>query len=83
MEQENPHLKKYSHQILIYKRGLNLLVKHRLKRIGIPLLLSLVTVIPAMTCVSVFALIANGTKDGGIIEEARKGDIDSLKKYLT
>lgn len=64
------------------KRGLNLLVKHRLKRIGIPLLLSLVTVIPAMTCVSVFALIANGTKDGGIIEEARKGDIDSLKKRL-
>ena len=67
------------------KRGLSLLVKHRLNRIGIPLLLSLVTVIPAMTCVSVFAGIANGintTNDGGIIEEARKGDIDSLKKRL-
>lgn len=71
------------------KRGLNALIKHRAKRILLPCLLGLVTIIPAMAWVSVQAsqlpTAVGGTaqKSSPILVDAiRKNDLDAIRLAL-
>ena len=65
------------------RRGLGSLIRHRLKRIGLPMLLSLVTVIPLMTWVSVRAFSQRfGSEPATASKAAASGDIETLRGLL-
>ena len=74
--------------LLWQKRGLKSLVKNRFKRIFLPLLLGLVTVIPLMNWVSMIALSrgsAAGQKQGAerdLWTLAKEGDVPEIEKRL-
>ncbi|MEM6474473.1 MAG: acyltransferase family protein, partial [Planctomycetota bacterium] len=80
------------------KRGLRSLISHRFKRIFLPLLLSMLTIVPALLIVSTFvrsrpstvALEADSTEtgDGGASEQidvwkaVAVEDIDTIRRYV-
>ena len=71
------------------KRGLNALIKHRAKRILLPCLLGLITIIPAMAWVSGHANQAPATVDGSaqkssptLVDAIRKNDLDTIRSEL-
>jgi hypothetical protein len=71
------------------KRGLNALIKHRAKRILLPCLLGLVTIVPAMAWVSVQAnqlpVAVGGTGEKSspaFVDAIRKNDLDTIESEL-
>lgn len=71
------------------KRGLNVLIRHRAKRILLPCLLGLLTIIPAMAWVSVQAnqlpTAVGGTAQNSsptLVDAIRKNDLDSIESEL-
>jgi peptidoglycan/LPS O-acetylase OafA/YrhL len=71
------------------KRGLNALIKHRAKRILLPCLLGLVTIVPAMAWVSVQAnqlpVAVGGTGEKSspaFVDAIRKNDLDTIRSEL-
>lgn len=71
------------------KRGLSALIKHRAKRILLPCLLGLVTIIPAMAWVSVqanqIAAAVGGTArktSPALVDAIRKNDLDTIQSEL-
>ncbi|MFT5327864.1 MAG: peptidoglycan/LPS O-acetylase OafA/YrhL [Planctomycetaceae bacterium] len=71
------------------KRGLNALIKHRAKRILLPCLLGLVTIVPAVVWVSVHAnqlpAVVGGTAEKSspaFVDAIRKNDLDTIESEL-
>lgn len=77
--------------MLLHRRGRGALIKHRYKRVFLPLLAGLVTIIPLTMWVSSLAMSSApkkaGIKDPGkgdanIWASARSGNLDAMKRYL-
>lgn len=67
------------------RRGLNALLKQRTLRILLPLVLSTVTIIPAMNWVSAWAMSSARTKsgdDGTLVGAIRAGDLAAMRQRL-
>ena len=77
--------------MLLCRRGRGALVKHRFFRVFLPLLLGMVTIVPATNWISGVALSSGTRKPGGgsssaepstIWEAAYAGDVAALDRYL-
>ena len=82
--------------MLYRKRGLWALLVHRAKRILLPLLIGMVTIIPAVWAVSIYVGMASAWSDGAKKEKveeveasasgwgfAARGDVDELKEWIS
>jgi hypothetical protein len=77
--------------MLLHRRGRGALVKHRFFRVFLPLLLGMVTIVPATNWISGVAMSSSTRKPGGgsssakpstIWEAAYEGDVAALDRYL-
>lgn len=77
--------------MLLYSRGRGSLVKHRFRRVFLPLLLGMVTVVPATNVISVVAMSSASGKPGGasptgkastIWAAAQAGDLGAIGRHL-
>jgi peptidoglycan/LPS O-acetylase OafA/YrhL len=68
------------------KRGLGALLKQRAKRVFLPCMLGLVTIVPAVMAVSIWGIMsglrANATDDGTLGSAARNGDAAAIGERL-
>jgi peptidoglycan/LPS O-acetylase OafA/YrhL len=68
------------------KRGLPALLKQRAKRVLLPCMLGLVTIVPAVSAVSVWAMFSGvgspQTDDGSVAAAARRGDQAAIRGRL-
>ncbi|MCG8649216.1 MAG: acyltransferase family protein [Pirellulales bacterium] len=69
------------------KRGLGSLLMHRFKRIFLPLLIGMFTIVPAVWVTSIWAASSAGQADKGVSSEnlwlaARKGDLAQVQTLL-
>ena len=65
------------------RRGLGSLLKHRAMRVGLPMLLGLVTVVPLMTWVSKLAYAERfGGGTNSVVEAAKSGEADTLRRLI-
>ncbi len=66
------------------KRGLASLVKHRFKRIFLPLVLGCLTIVPAMWAVSSYAARSsvNGAEDSALFAAVVSGDVELVRSQL-
>ncbi len=69
------------------RRGLSALFWHRFKRIFLPCLIGLFTIVPAVTLAAIVAKaittdVAAGNAGGGLIQAVRKPDIPAVKKAI-
>jgi peptidoglycan/LPS O-acetylase OafA/YrhL len=78
--------------MLLHRRGRGALVKHRFFRVLLPLLLGLVTIVPATNWISGIAMSSGIKKPGGgslsaepstIWQAAYAGDVTALDRYLS
>jgi surface polysaccharide O-acyltransferase-like enzyme len=74
--------------MLLHGRGRGALVKHRFRRVFLPLLLGMVTVVPATNWVSSIAMKPASSKSGSarpaanIWNAAQAGDLDAIERHL-
>ena len=77
--------------MLLHRRGRGSLVKHRFRRVFLPLLLGMVTVVPATNWISGIAMSSASGKPGGaspteeesnIWAAANAGDLDAIERHL-
>ena len=77
--------------MLLHQRGRRALVKHRFHRVFLPLLLGMVTIVPATNWISGVAISSASSKPGGgsptgeasnIWAAARAGDLDAIERHL-
>jgi hypothetical protein len=77
--------------MLLHRRGCGALVKHRFRRVFLPLLLGMVTVVPATNWISSVAMSSGRRHSGGtsatgaaltIGAAAEAGDLDAIERHL-
>ncbi len=77
--------------MLLHRRGRRSLVKHRFHRVFLPLLLGMVTIVPATNWISGVAMSSASSKPGGasptgeasnIWAAARAGDLGAIERHL-
>jgi hypothetical protein len=77
--------------LLLHRRGRGSLVKHRFHRVFLPLLLGMVTIVPATNWISGVAISSASSKPGGasptgkasnIWAAARAGDLGAIERHL-
>jgi hypothetical protein len=77
--------------MLLHRRGRGALVKHRFRRVFLPLLLGMVTIVPATNWISSIAISSAAHKSGGasatpgvstIWAAAEAGDLDAIERHL-
>jgi hypothetical protein len=78
--------------MLLHQRGRGSLVKHRFRRVFLPLLLGMVTVVPATILISIVAISSSSStaseatstgKASNIWAAARAGDLGAIERHLT
>ena len=81
----------YFSAMLLDRRGRASLIKHRFRRVFLPLLLGMVTIVPATNWISGVAMSSASQKAGGaapaasatmIWAAARAGDLDAIERHL-
>ena len=77
--------------MLLHRRGRRALVKHRFRRVFLPLLLGMTTIVPAVNWISGVAISSASRKPGGasptgeasdIWAAARAGDLGAIKRHM-
>lgn len=77
--------------MLLHRRGRRSLVNHRFRRVFLPLLLGMVTVVPATNWISGVAISSGSSKPAGapptdealnIWAAAREGDLGAIERYM-
>jgi peptidoglycan/LPS O-acetylase OafA/YrhL len=81
----------YFSAMLLHKRGRGSLIKHRFKRVFLPLLVGMFTIVPLTFGVSTLAMMSASRKTGdtspakgelNIWEAARAGDLRAIERHL-